>query len=226
MKGVIPFRGVGIPTNRKLLATWRAENGIDRWPVERQLEVALAFLGEPIAEDKLAGILYLQDYLDGELSWEVLVAEYEGIYANELIFDWNVCDWFCVRVLGPMVKSNGVKCAEAIASWREAEYLWQARSSVVPFVTVASESEYYSLIRKACVVLISREERFSKTAVGWVLHAISTHDESFVVSFVEENLESFSKESLGSALRYFDKGTKGEYSHRLKRRETPTGLSA
>ena len=70
MKEVIPFRGVGIPANRELLAAWRKEYGIDKWSLERQLDIALEFFNEPIAEDKLAGILYLQKYLyDKWYSW-------------------------------------------------------------------------------------------------------------------------------------------------------------
>jgi 3-methyladenine DNA glycosylase AlkD len=110
MKGVISFRGVGIPKNRELLAEWRKENGIDRWPLENQLDLALAFFNEPIAEDKLAGILYLQNFLYDKLPWQIMLEKYAEIYANGLIFDWNVCDWFCVRVLGPTIKANGEPC--------------------------------------------------------------------------------------------------------------------
>ncbi len=106
MKGVIPFRGVGIPKNRELLVEWRKGNGIDKWSLEDQLDLALAFFNEPIAEDKLAGILFLQNFLYDKLPWKVLLGRYEEIYTNELIFDWNICDWFCVRVLGATVKKT------------------------------------------------------------------------------------------------------------------------
>jgi len=217
MKGVIPFRGVGIPKNRELLAGWRKNNGIDKWSIEDQLELALAFFKEPTAEDKLAGILYIQNYLYNKLPWEMMLNRYENIYSQKLIFDWNVCDWFCVRVLGATIKENGKQCAKNIVTWKDAEYLWQARSSVVPFVNVASESNYYPYIQEACTVLIGREERFSKTAVGWVLHDISKHDEQFVVSFIDNHLGSFSKESLNNALKYFEKDRKHEYLQELKK---------
>ena len=217
MKGVIPFRGVGIPTNRELLAEWRTSNGIDKWSPESQLELALAFFGEPIAEDKLAGILFIQDYLYDKLPWRILLDRYGDIYARELIFDWNICDWFCVRVLGATIRENGGECARAIADWKDAGYLWQARSSVVPFVNLAAESDYYPLIREACDVLIDREERFSKTAVGWVLRGISKHDREFVLAFVENHLNSFSKESLSNALSYFEKSEKAMYLLKLRK---------
>jgi 3-methyladenine DNA glycosylase AlkD len=217
MKNVIPFRGVGIPKNRELLEKWRTHNGIDKWSFESQLELALAFFKEPIAEDKLAGILFIQNYLYNKLPWEMLLSKYAEIYEQELIFDWNICDWFCVRVLGATIKENGEQCAQVIANWKDADYLWQARSSVVPFVNLASESNYYPYIQDACAVLIGREERFSKTAVGWVLRDISKHDEQFVIAFVDNHLMLFSKESLGNALKYFRKDIKNEYLQALKK---------
>ena len=42
MKGVIRFRGVGIPKNRELLFQWRKDNRIDKWSLENQLDLALA----------------------------------------------------------------------------------------------------------------------------------------------------------------------------------------
>ena len=217
MKGVIPFRGVGIPKNKELLVQWRNTNGIDKWTLEKQLELALLFLNEPIAEDKLAGILYLQNFLCNKLPWAMMLEKYADIYSRKLIFDWNSCDWFCVRVLGPAISENGKNCAKAIIDWKDADYLWQARSSVVPFVNLASESQYYPYIREACTVLIGREERFSKTAVGWVLLEISKNDEEFVISFIADHLTAFSRESLGNALKHFDRGKKNEYLQKFKR---------
>jgi 3-methyladenine DNA glycosylase AlkD len=104
-----------------------------------------------------------------------------------------------------------------VASWKNAEYLWKARSSVVPFVNLASDSQYYRYIREACIVLIKREERFSKTAVGWVLHDVSKFDEKFVISFVDAHVKYFSKESLGNALKYLDNSKKIEYLQKLKK---------
>lgn len=79
MKGVIPFRGVGIPKNRELLIRWRRAHGIEQWPVAQQLDLALAFFQESMAEDKLAGILFLQNFLYDALSWETLLPRYDKL---------------------------------------------------------------------------------------------------------------------------------------------------
>ncbi len=217
MKGVISFRGVGIPKNRELLITWRKDYGIDKWALEKQLDLALELFNEPLAEDKLAGILFLQKFLYDKLPWKVLISKYDEIYANKLIFDWNICDWFCVRVLGQTLKKHGEPFAKAIVSWKNVDYLWQARSSLVPFVNVAGEEQYYPYIQDVSSVLIQREERFAKTAVGWVLREISKVDPVFVEGFIQNKLQYFSRESIKNALKYFDKNKNDEYLQMLKR---------
>ncbi|MCP4395687.1 MAG: DNA alkylation repair protein [bacterium] len=216
MKGVIPFRGVGIPKNRALLTGWRKEHGIDQWSLEQQFEIALAFFQEPMAEDKLAGILFLQNFLCEKLPWELVYPRYEALYDARLIFDWNLCDWFCVRVLGAAIQLHGEDCARRLASWKDAAYLWKARSALVAFVNVASVPQYSSHIFDAAGVLIRREERFAKTAVGWVLHDVSKYDSGLVESFVQRHIADFSKESLSNALKYVNPQKKQHYLNMLK----------
>jgi hypothetical protein len=63
LRNVILFRGVGIPEVREKLAQWRLEYSIATWDKQEQLSIALKFFESSIAEDKLAGILFLQEYL-------------------------------------------------------------------------------------------------------------------------------------------------------------------
>jgi 3-methyladenine DNA glycosylase AlkD len=123
LKYTIPFRGVGIPRIRDLLAAWRDETGIAKMPKEDQLRVALALFGERTAEDKLAGILFLQYYLYDKFPWRMLLGKYATLFSRNLIFDWNTCDWFCVRVLGPTIARHKEPAARAISSWRKAANL-------------------------------------------------------------------------------------------------------
>lgn len=215
MRYAIPFRGVGIPEIRKQLAAWRQETGIAAWDEAGQLEIALQLFEAPVAEDKLAGILFLQDYLYDRFPWQALIERYARLYAEGHIFDWNTCDWFCVRVLGPTIAKHGQPCAEAFAAWKDAPNLWQARSAVVAFVPVAGEASYYPLILDACEVLIRREERFAKTAVGWILRDLSKQDPDRVRAFVEANLGWFSVEVVRNALKYFDASEQRAYVQRL-----------
>jgi len=216
LRNVIEFRGIGIPEIRERLAQWRKEFGIATWDKHDQLRIALQLFDSTVAEDKLAGILFLQEYLYDQFEWQTLLAKYGPIYSNGLIFDWNTCDWFCVRVLGPTIANNGLPCAKAITGWNQAENLWQARSSVVAFVPVSADNRYQSLIYKSCHLLIQRDERFAKTAVGWILRDLSKNDKDGVQEFVETHLESFSLESVRNALKYFPDNERNNYVQRIK----------
>ena len=217
LRGVIPFRGVGIPQIRSILAEWRARHRLEEAPVTDQLALALKLFEQPTAEDKLAGVLFLQYYLLADLPWRVAVTKYRRLYRDGLIDEWNTCDWFCVRVLGPTIAIHGPQCARAIAAWSRAVSVWQARSGVVAFVTVASEQRYHPLILRSCAIVIRRDQRFAKTAVGWVLRDLSKHDPGVVKAFIERQLPQFSVEALRNALKYSSPSQQQRYIQRLKR---------
>ena len=202
------FRGVGIPKLREELKEWYKQEQIDKLSLNEQLDLALSFFSEEYSEDKLAGILFLQIYLYDKFDYKMLLAKFKSIFEKGYIYDWNICDWFCVRVLGVMIKQNGKKCAEEISKWNTSENVWQARCSVVAFANLAKENEYTSLLLESNKQLIKREERFAKTAVGWILRELSKADKKIVVNFIEENKNYFSKESLKNSIKYFSKDEK------------------
>jgi hypothetical protein len=185
LKGAIEFRGVGIPQIRSVLADWRSDSGVGSWPLADQFALALRLFEEPMAEDKLAGILFLQEYLYDGVPWRETVRQYGSLFERGLIADWNTCDWFCVRVLGPTIASNGSVCALAVA-------------------------------KRSSAVLIRRDERFAKTAVGWILRDISKYDLAKVTAFVDENLPYFSTESIRNALKYSPEGKRRTFLKRMK----------
>ena len=201
LKGVIAFRGVGIAQIRSVLTHWRSDAGVDKWPVAKQFALALRLFEERMAEDKLAAVLFLQNYLRDHVPWRDALKRYESLYHRQLIADWNICDWFCVRVLGPTIAKHGPTCAKAVAKWSVARDVWQARSALVAFVKVIADRRYHSLIIRSCTVLIRRDERFAKTGVGWILRDLSKHNAEAVTAFVDTHVHQFSVESLKNALK-------------------------
>lgn len=204
MKQVIPFRGVGIPENRSLLAEWRKEHGLGDWSPDQQLKLAVTFLHQSHAEDKLAGILYLQEYLIGITDPNMVLDQLEDVFDQEYIFDWNICDWCCVKVLGPLIEAHGETVAIRIASWSKAGYLWKARAGLVGFVYQTADVEFHPLVLDSASILIARPERFAKTAVGWVLRELSKTDPEAVVAFINDHRKDFSTESLKNAIKKLD----------------------
>ena len=208
LKGAIEFRGVGIPQIRSVLAAWRSDSGVGYWPLADQFALALRLFEEPMAEDKLAGVLFLQEYLYDRMPWRTSLRHYSSLFERRLIADWNTCDWFCVRVLGPTIATHGSACATAISRWNQSPELWKARASVVGFVPVIAEPVYHPLVLRSSVVLIRREERFAKTAVGWILRDLSKYEPGKVTAFVDEQLRYFSTEALRNALKYSPEATR------------------
>jgi 3-methyladenine DNA glycosylase AlkD len=209
------FRGVGIPKIRDILEEWHKEEQIDKLPPNEQLELALSFFAEDYAEDKLAGILFLQYYLYDKFDWKLLLNKFDKLFVNGYIYDWNICDWFCVRVLGPIIKENGLPCAKVIFKWNNAKNVWQARCSVVAFANLTKERKFTPLLLKSCSVLIKREERFAKTGVGWILRELSKTDKNSVVDFINKDKKHFSKESLTNSIKYFNQTEKAKIKNNL-----------
>lgn len=210
------YRGVEIPTVRNELKTWYKQEEIGKFPLEEQLDLALSFFEEEYAEDKLAGILFFQLYLYDKFDYKKLLVKFESIFDNGYVYDWSVCDWFCTRVLRQMIKTYGDKCAEAITAWNSAENVWQARCSIVSFTTLTKDDRYTAMILESCDKLIRREERFAKTAVGWILREISKTQKQVVVDFIEEYRIYFSRESHENAIKYFEKDEKKNLRELLK----------
>jgi 3-methyladenine DNA glycosylase AlkD len=204
LKKEIEFRGVNLVTIREELYKWYKEERINEQDADYQLALALSLFREKYAEDKLAGVLFLQDFLYKKIDWRILIPRFAELFTEGQIYDWNICDWFCVRVLGPMIKENGIFCAKAIAEWNSSKNVWQARASLVAFVNLAKDPKLTPIILDSSAVLIKRDERFAKTAVGWVLRELSKLDKNLVIGFIEEHREFFSKESLENSIKYFD----------------------
>ena len=57
------------------------------------------------------------------------------------------------------------------------------------------------LVDKSGKVLIRREERFAKTAVGWILREISRTNDDYVKEFLKNNLEYFTVETIKNSDR-------------------------
>jgi 3-methyladenine DNA glycosylase AlkD len=206
LKGEARFLGVKMADVREVMHAWRAETlGGLSW--EAQGEVALALAREPETELKLAGALCFQEALlpSGALSWETWVPRWAALLDEGALADWNSCDWFCVKVLGPAAQRWGEPCARAIAGWCLADNLWRRRASVVAFVNLAKHGErnfegFAPMLLGACGAVVRDPARFAQTGTGWALRELGRAEPEAVLGFVEERLGLFSREGLRYAL--------------------------
>ena len=227
LRGAASFRGVKMGDVRTAVHAWFNEEGLGEYlSVGQQKDLALMLLEEDYSEDKLAGVLFLQEILlpEGALEWRSELPRFARLFDQGYIRDWSICDWFCVKVLGPLVEQQGEECARAISEWRAADSLWQQRSSIVAFANLASEGDrnfpgFSEMVLDNCSHLLGSQERFVQTGVGWVLRELSRSEEGRVIGFVEANLDRFSRESLKNATKYVPP----EVAERLLQAHLPSG---
>ena len=210
LRGAASFRGVKMGDVRSALHAWfEEEQVVEHLSVEQQKDLALMLLEADYTEDKLAGVLFLQEILllAGALDWRSDLPRFARLFDQGYIHDWNICDWFCVKVLGSLVEQQGEACARAISEWREANSVWQRRASVVAFANLASKGDrnfagFTEMVLDTCSQLLGSQERFAQTGVGWILRELSRSDEGRVIRFVEANLDRFSREGLKNTTKY------------------------
>ena len=216
LKRALPFRGVKMADIRAAVHAWYQEEVKDALPsANKQKELALGLLRETYAEDKLAGILFLQEILlpSGLIAWRKDLPQFAHLFHDGAIADWNTCDWFCVKVLGPLAQREGEPCVRAIAQWRTAKNLWQRRAAGVAFVNLAKHGDtnfpgFTDMLLEVCAATVKHPERFAQTGTGWVLRELGQAESERVVRFTEDNLPSFSAEALRYATEKMSAQTK------------------
>ena len=197
MKGEIRFVGTSIPEIRKLLIELNVSTGLDQLPMNQQ-----------VAEHKLAAILYIQLFWLGVQKNSFLLSLVSDWFTDRYIFDWNTCDSLAVRVIAPLLNSGDEQVTWALSQWNCDPYLWKARASLVPYAFSDNISRYKKNIERSADILIRREERFAKTAVGWVMREYSKVDEEFVLEFLSKHVKHTTWEVKRNALKYYRKKLK------------------
>ena len=92
-----------------------------------------------------------------------------------------------------------------LKQWNRDPYIWKARASLVPFARSRYITRHQKEIAQFADMLIRREERFAKTAVGWVLREYSRHDPDFVLDFLGRHAKHITWEVKRNALKYYRK---------------------
>jgi len=224
LKHVIPFRGVKMADIRQVVHSSFKSEPVQEMSHEQLKSLALALICQQHSEDKLAGILFIQEILipNDMLNWRSDLQRFASLFDDGYIFDWNICDWFCIRALGPLFQREGQECAQAIAAWRTAENLWRRRAAAIAFVNFAAKGEanfpgFTETILNVCAHTVKSSERFAQTGVGWILRELSVADKDAVLHFINNNFANFSFEGLRSASKKMTENEKSELLERKKR---------
>jgi hypothetical protein len=203
LKGIGAFHGVPMAKVRACVRTWWSEHGLDVHPAAVGKRVAIALIEQPMVEEKLAGILVLQDLLGSHLRATDLTA-FARLFATESLAEWNVVDWFVMKVLVTLLdRPQGRReVMRAIAQWRTSESMWARRAACLAFVKLAPTgdpmvTEHVLTISATVVWSI---ERHDQTAVGSVLRELSRAEPARVEAFLRKHALLMSKEAFKLAI--------------------------
>lgn len=196
LKGAIMYRGVKTQQISTTVQNWHKANSLDKLSAEAQLQLAVALIRQDFAEDKFAGILYMQKYLLNKLEFSTLASEFEGMFDEGCFFDWSTTDWFNVRVLSPLIALHGSKAVERYTSWYKSADLWQRRSSVVSLRACVQSDEYIPAIDRQITRLVKSDERFIQTGIGWLISDLAKANANEAEKIVQKHLDDLSVEVI------------------------------
>jgi 3-methyladenine DNA glycosylase AlkD len=208
MRGTAAFRGVKMADIRSCVHSWwdadvaAAKIG----DADAHKGVALELMRERMSEDKLAGVVTLAERLRDSLR-ETDLPRFQALFDEGHLADWNVVDWLCVKVLGPLAQRSEA-LARGVAGWKRGSTIWQRRAASVSFVYLAARGDanfsgFTEMLVNVCETTIKSSERFAQTGVGWPLRELASNPASHpaVVDFVRRNVAHMSRECLQSTVK-------------------------
>ena len=203
MKGAIRFVGISVPEIRNLLYETNKEMGLVQLPMNQQVSMVNGLMRSSLAEHKLAAVLYMQLFWLGTQKNSFLIGLITDWFTDRYIHDWNTSDLLSVKVLSPLIDTGDEELVWTFKHWNRDPYLWKARASLVPFARARSLGAHKKTVERFSDILIRREERFAKTAVGWVLREYSKLDQEFVLDFLSKHVKYTTWEVKRNALKYY-----------------------
>lgn len=202
LKGAIGFRGTKMADIRAVVHQWHDETGA-AWTPKQMRDLAIELIQQDLTEDKLAGIVLIQETLipAGAIPWKTELKRWARLFDRGFIYDWNTCDWFCVRVLGPLAAAEGEPCSRQVAGWGRARNLWRRRAAGVGLVNLAPQGDdnfagFTSMLLEVCENTVRYADRFAQTGTGWTLRELSQAEPARVAAFIENHLDVMSREAV------------------------------
>ena len=220
LKGAGTFHGVPMARVKACVRGWWSDHGLDVHPANVGKRVAIALIEQPMVEEKLAGILVLQDLMSSHLRATDLPA-FGRLFAAGHLAEWNVVDWFVMKVLVTLLdRPQGRRdVVRAIAQWRAADTVWQRRAACLAFVKLAPQGDanVADAVLAICATVVWSIERHDQTAVGSVLRELSRALPDLVEAFLRKHALLMSKEAIRLAVAKFPAARRSELLAHHKR---------
>ena len=202
LKGAIHYRGVKTPALKGILSEFFRVTDLDKQPDSDQIDHIRYWISNPMAEDKLIAIVWLQKWLTRRRTTDEATAAVcqmfellEETFASGDIHDWSTNDWLCVRVL-ETIPLKYPTFIDRLIGWHEASSVWQRRSGLLAFKKSAEAGHYQVEVEGIISKLLPSQERFVQTAIGWVLSDASRKHPKWAAQMFERHFEHLSHEVI------------------------------
>jgi hypothetical protein len=191
---------------RPIVRTWWSDHGLAAHPASVGKRVAIALIEQTRVEEKLAGIVVLQDLLGTQLRTSDLPA-FARLFAAGHLAEWNVVDSFIMKVLVTLLdRPQGRReAARTLAQWRGGDTVWQRRAGCLAFIKLAPQGDaacpgLVDHVLTMCATIVWSIERHDQTAVGCVLRELSRAEPERVETFFRRHALLMSKECARHAV--------------------------
>ncbi len=208
---------------RTCVRAWWADHGLDAHPASVGKRVAIALIEQVMVEEKLAGVLVLQDLLGAQLRAADL-ASFAQLFTAGHLAEWNVVDWFIMKVLVTLLDRpvGRREVARVLSQWRTSESMWQRRAACLAFIKLAPQGDaalpgLADHVLTICATVVWSNERHDQTAVGCVLRELSRAEPERVEAFVRRHALLMSKECARHAVAKFPAALRAELVAHHKR---------
>ena len=200
------YRGAQVPKVRSIVRAWWAEHDFDKCPATVGKRIAIALIAQRMVEDKLAGMLILGEQLGDQLRAADLES-FALLFADDHLEDAVVVDWFASKVLATLLAraAGRAEVARQLATWRDAETIWQRRAACLAFVKLAPDGDavmhgFVELALRICATVVWSHERDDQTAVGWLLRELARGNAGRVEAFFRKHAQLMSRECARHAV--------------------------
>lgn len=114
--------GVGIPEIRTVVQKVCKLYKLNELSLDNQKDLLDELVKHDYTEAKLSAIIYVQLFLK-EADVEFQLSMFSNWFDKKWIFDWNVCDWLCVRLLSPLVDNHPKPTIAELKKWNRDNYI-------------------------------------------------------------------------------------------------------
>lgn len=205
LKGLIEYRGLKTPLVIKILKNWVNTYNIRRFSLKKQLKICEKLISQGYAEDKFAGIIYIQmNLINSDINPHYILDTLNVCFEKNYFSDWSTTDWCCVRILDPMCLIHGKTVVDVVSRWYMSEHIWQRRASLVALRGISQDKSYHPKIRKMVQKLVKEQERFIQTAIGWLLSDMSKYYHDEVEQLFKKHIKLISMEVVKRHAKYLN----------------------